>query len=461
VEHVDVAVIGAGIAGLAAAYRVTTSAPTARVIVLEANSRAGGLLGSARVAGRTVDTAADAFLARVDGAVDLAIELGLGDDLVAPATGQAAVVTHGLLRPLPEGLVLGVPTNLDALGSSEIISAEGIRRAGQDLLHARPYDGPDRSVADAVGSHLGPEVVDRLVDPLLGGISAAHSAQLSVDSVSPLIATASKQPHLTTALLAVQAAERQGQIGVTEGRPVFLAPRQGVHQLVDKLTAQLGEALRYSVHVRRVQRCSVGWSIETSGGTVTADQVIVTTPAFVTASILSDQPVATDLLATIRYASVALAVMAYRSSDVVVPPGSGMLVPRVEQRLVTAASWWDQKWPHLSDPDHVLIRASVGRIDDVRHRSLTDVALLAAIHDDLSAVGGVRLNAPPVDAVVARWDDSFAQYDVGHLERVGELHRSLPRGLHLAGASLRGVGLPACIRSANQAALMCIDALNR
>ncbi len=466
-EHIDIAIIGAGIAGLTAAYRISQNTPGVRWVVFESAPVTGGLLGSARVADRTVDTAADAFLARVHGAVDLAVELGLGDDLVAPSTGQATVVVNGRLRQLPAGLVLGVPTDLDALAASSIVSPEGLRIAAQDLTTDRPFAGTaDRSVAEAVGSHLGSEVVQRLVDPLLGGISAANSDQLSVNAVSPLIAAAAREPRLMAALIDQQASAARGQIGVTEQRPVFLAPRRGIHQLVTALTAQVADHVRSTNAVRSVHRHEDRWILETVTGPVSAARVIAATPAYVTAALFDDAARQAPDIATmvarlrvIRYASVALVVLAYRSADAHLPSGSGMLVPRIENRFVTAASWWDQKWPHLRSDEHVLIRASVGRIDDVRFKSLTDTELVAAVHTDLASIGGVHLTAQPVDTHVGRWVDSFAQYDVGHEARIDALRTTLPAGIYLAGAALRGVGLPACIRGAGEAARQVIESL--
>jgi protoporphyrinogen/coproporphyrinogen III oxidase len=453
VEKVDVAIVGGGITGLAAAFRIVKRFPNATVVVLESAPVAGGKLGSARVAGITIDTAADAFLARVEGAVELATELGLQDNLIAPSTGQAAVLTHGALRNLPTGLVLGVPTDIDALSASGILSSDGLRAAAADATTARPLSAADRSVATAVGQHLGAEVVDRLVDPLLGGISAAHCADLSVMAAAPQIGRAAQEPHLMAALIDQQASAHRGQIGVTEERPVFLAPRAGVHHLVSTLTNILGDVLRTGIEVRRISQIAGGsWAVHTSLGEFRSDHVIVTTPAPVSSRILSEFPGPAAILGGIRYASVALLVMAYRLADVSLPDGSGLLVPRPEKRLVTAASWWNHKWPHLQDGTHTLIRASVGRIDDTRFQSLSDADLIAGVHADLSNMTGIELTGAPVDVNVARWTNSFAQYDVGHLDRIEQLQAVLPPRLHLAGAALRGVGLPACIRSANEAA---------
>jgi protoporphyrinogen/coproporphyrinogen III oxidase len=454
-------VIGAGIAGLSAAFRVRQLAPSARIIVLEGSERAGGKLGAASVAGMTVDVAADAFLARVEGAVELANELGLGGELIAPATGQAAVLVHGALRQLPAGLVLGVPTDLDALAASGILTADGLRAAQEDERMARPLDQVDRSVADAVAHHLGREVVERLVDPLIGGIAAAHTDRLSIDAVAPQIGRAACEPHLMAALRDQQAVAQRGQIGVTETRPVFLAPRGGVHQLTSRLEAELGDIIRFQQSALSIEAAgAASWLVRTASDTYAASSVILATPAPVSGRLLYDvAQLSARSLHRIRYASVALLMMAYRRTSVSLPKGSGMLVPRTEGRLVTAASWWDQKWPHLVSDDHVLIRASVGRIDDVRFTELDEDGLVRAVHHDLTSMAGVSLRADPDDVAVAYWLDSFAQYDVGHLDRIDHAERSLPSGVFLAGASLRGVGLPACIRSANEAAARAVGRL--
>jgi protoporphyrinogen/coproporphyrinogen III oxidase len=449
--RVDVLIVGAGIAGLAAAHRLQTVAPSLRVAVVDGAPTAGGLIGSSMVAGVRLDTAADAFLARVDGAVDLAHELGMADDLIAPATGNAGVFVDGQYRSLPGGLVLGVPTDLDAVARSSILSTDGLRRATEDVMVARPYEGGDRSIADAIGSHLGREVVERLVDPLLGGISAANCDDLSIAAAAPQLDAASRAPHLMAALRDQQALATRGQIGVTETRPVFLAPKLGVHTMIARLVDELGDRLVVSTPISSLNRSPDGtWLL----GHYQADTVVLATPASVSARLLSAlDPAVAQRLAAIRVASVALVLLAYETRHCRIPEGSGVLVPRTEKRFITAASWWNHKWPHLATGDHTFIRASVGRIDDVRFHNLSDTDILAGIHQELAEM--VHLDAAPVDAHVARWMHSFPQYDVGHLDRVDDIERSMAAstpGVMLAGATLRGVGLPACIRSGSAAA---------
>ena len=453
----DVVVVGGGITGLAAAWYVRQNRPDATVVVLEACPRIGGKIASATVAGHRVDSGPDAFLARVPGAVELAEELGLRDRLVAPATGRAWVWSRGSLRSLPAGLVLGVPSRLGPLARSGIVSWRGLARTALDEVLRTRSDHDDPTVADAVGARLGREVVERLVDPLLGGINASDCDRLSLASAAPNVAAAAASNHLMRSLRASDAARLRGQIGVEQSQPVFLAPATGIATLVTELARQLPNGtVRPNHTVRSIEREPAGtWLVTSTGGSLRSRSVVMATPASVTAALVRPTSVpAADELASIRTASVALTLLAYRTADVALPAGSGMLVPRVEGRLLTASSWWHQKWPHLVTPGTVLVRASAGRDGDTRFTDLADDELVRALTKDLAHMVGLR--AAPIDAQVARWPGGFPQYDSGHAARVerAEAHlRSDAPGLVLAGASYRGIGIPACIRSAKAAAL--------
>jgi protoporphyrinogen/coproporphyrinogen III oxidase len=450
---VDVIVIGGGITGLSAAYFIARDRPGTTVRVLEGSSTVGGKIAGAEVAGIGVDTGPDAFLARVSGAVELAQELGLGDDLVSPATGSAYVWSRGALRALPTGLVLGVPTQLRSLASSHIISTRGVLRAALDEVLPRRSPGlaADPSVAEAIGRHLGREVVERLVDPLLGGINASDCDTLSLASAAPNLATAARSPRLMRALRANGAPAQRGQIGVTEERPIFLTPRAGIRSLVTELRRRV--EVTTDAAVATLTASPNGWTITTATETIRARSIVLATPAAASARLLSAvAPAASRELDAIRTASVALTLLAYPAGSVDLPPGSGMLVPRPEQRLVTASSWWNQKWPHLDTLGHVLIRASAGRDGDTRFTDLDDAELVEALHHDLADMLGIR--ARPVDARVTRWMNGFPQYDAGHAARVERIEHLLAAapGLCLAGASFRGIWVPACIRDAQRAA---------
>ncbi len=445
----DLVVVGGGITGLTAAFYALRAAPDSSVVLLEAGPRAGGKVSSVRLCGLDIDAGPDAFLVRVSGAVELASDLGLSSELVAPATGQAWLWSRDELHALPGGLVLGVPSDMDALAASAILSPEGLIRARSDSVLLGDHN-EDVSVADGIGAHLGAEVVERLVDPLLGGINASDCSRLSLKSASAELFAASGSVDLMAALRA-QAAAR-GQIGVTEDRPVFLTPRGGVHQLVSALVDALGSRVRIDSAVDSVSLVDGVWSIVVDGSVLRARSVVFATPAAVSASLLAEvAPELSGELRSIRTASVALTLLAYPRAAVSLPPGSGMLVARPDGHLLTAASWWSQKWPHLDTGDHVIVRASAGRDGDERFLSMSDTALVDTLHAELVSVLDIR--SLPIEAVVSRWIDGFPQYDVGHAARVARIESlcsALP-GLSLAGASYRGIGLPACIRDAKAA----------
>ncbi len=471
-DRVDVAIIGGGISGLTTAWYVHRQSPHLQIAVLESTSDVGGKIASTDLAGLQIDCGPDAFLARVPGAVELATELGLGDDLVSPATGKAWLWSRNKLRALPEGLVLGVPSQFRPLAKSGILSARGLARAALDEVVKRPKmggDSNDPTVADAIGRHLGREVVDRLVDPLLGGINASDSDRLSLRSSAPNLAGPADSPRLMRALREVGAAQQRGQIGVETERPLFLAPRTGVRTIINELARQLpAGTVRLNAAVRSVDRTQTSpgstaapsassdrWTITTTGGAnIGARTIVFATPAYITAGWLTNiSAVAAAELSKIRTASVALTLFAFPKPAVSVPTGSGMLVPRVEKLFMTASSWWHQKWPHLVTGDHVLIRASAGRDGDDRFIDLSDDEVAAQLRADLRTTMGIT--AEPIDSHVARWMNGFPQYDSGHADRVARAEQTLRAAdptLHLVGASYHGIGIPACIRAAKAVA---------
>lgn len=483
----DVIVVGGGISGLATAWFVREANPGIRVLVLEAEERVGGKISSTSIGGVPVDSGPDAFLARVEGAVELAHAVGLGDDLIAPATGKAWLWSRNKLRALPDGLVLGVPSRFRPLATSGILSASGLARAAWGAVRGGSGSyaalGDDPTVTQAIGRHLGQEVVDRLVDPLLGGINASSSTRLSLRSAAANLAGPAASPRLMTALQEQGAAAARGNIGVEVGatqKPVFLAPRSGVHALIEALRQQLGDVIRSGVRVSVVSSSSSisspapqtkqsaaaepdqsgqsgqsrqRWAVETSAGTLHAQSVILATPAFISAQLIEqDNPLLANEMAAIRTASVALTQLTFPAPAVQLPTGSGMLVPRVENRFLTASSWWNQKWPHLQIPGQILIRASTGRDGDDRFTQLDDDEVVRQLCRDLRDMLGITV--PPTESRVTRWNNGFPQYDSGHADRVERIQRALSTtpGLFVTGASYNGIGIPACIRAAKATA---------
>jgi oxygen-dependent protoporphyrinogen oxidase len=460
--HAGVAVIGAGITGLAAAYELVRGGAPGPVTVFEADEEPGGKIRGAVLAGRRVEAGPDAFLARVPDAVELCRELDLGDELVSPAAGEAWVWSGSRLRRLPGELVLGVPSDLAAVARSGILSAAGMARAAADLVLPRDRWPDDVAVGTVVGRRFGRQTVDRLVDPLLGGIHAGDANLLSLDATAaPLAGVARRERSL---LLGLRRMRRTVSLanGPAAGGPVFLAPRPGMGHLVSRLVEEVGKGADFRTACPVAKLVDTGgagggarYRLETPAGPLDADAVIVALPAGPAASLLEPlSPAAASELRAIRHASVAIALLAFPapsfSQDL---PGSGVLVPRAEGRLMTACSCGSAKWPHWAEPGVVVLRVSAGRVDDTRIARMDDGEILARLRAEVRELLGV--DGAPLDQQLVRWPDAFPQYEVGHQARVGRIEAALAHdapGIAVAGGPYRGIGIPACIAQGRAAA---------
>ncbi len=427
-----VAVVGGGITGLATAWFLRREAPGVRVTIHEAGDRVGGKIRTADLAGRPVEEGPDTFLARVPWAVQLCRDLGLEGELVEPATGRAYIWTRGRLLPIPAGTVLGVPARFGPLARSGVVSPAGVARAAADRVLPWSHWGEDPSVADVVGARYGQEVVDRLVDPLLGGIHAGRADRLSLAANAPQVAAAARSGRSLSAGLR--------RLPASSG-PVFMSLRGGLQCLVERLRERLDGV---EIHTGAPVAC-----LDDLG----AEAVVVTVPAPAAAALVRPlAPAAAAELEAIEYASVVTITLAYPAHALPGPlEGSGFLVPRVEGRLLTACTWTSAKWPGTAPGNGlVLLRASAGRIGDERAMGLADGTLVERVHAELAEA--MSLRDRPAEALVTRWQRAFPQYDVGHQARVARIEADLPPGVLLAGAAYRGVGIAACIRDAELAA---------
>lgn len=456
-----VLVIGGGISGLAAAHRLSSRG--VRTTVLEASSRVGGKVRAGSVAGAAaVDLGAESMLARRPEAVELARAAGLGEDLSAPDVTGGALWNRGEIRPMPKGHVMGVPGDAEALRG--IVSPEGLARIAEDERLPRTGIGDDAAIGEYVAARLGREVVDRLVEPLLGGVYAGDAYRISMRAAVPqLYEAAKREPSLLAAVRAVQresrrAAERAGG----EQPPAFLGIRGGLGRLpqaVADACRAAGAEVRTGSRVRRLERAADGWGAVVAGPegerSLTADAVVVAVPAPAAAELLrAESPGAAAELAAFEYASMALVTMAFRRREVSLPAGSGFLVPPVDGRSIKAATFSGSKWRWVAEqaPELTLVRTSLGRYGEERVLERDDAELAALARTDLAAAAGIT--AEPVDTLVTRWDAGLPQYPSGHQARVGRIRAALgsvPR-LALCGAALDGVGIPACVASGRSAA---------
>ncbi len=489
-----IAIVGAGVAGLAAAWELVvasdrTGGPPPVVHLLESGDRVGGKLLATSFADRTVDLAADAFLARRPEATTLCDELGLTDQLVPVGASGACIWARGRLRPMPSGLNLGIPTRWWPLFRSGILGpAESLRVAGDLVI---PHRGAstvtgDRSVGEIVGERLGRPVVDRLADPLIGGIHAGDVDELSAAATMPVLIAASHQPgslmHRLGRVRAPEPVQSSSSPGGPAGAsPVFWSLAGGTASLAEELAEALtgrGVSIRTEVRVdaidrRRTKRPGTDrWVLSlhdtgdvagpdggTRSGPLPVDGVVVAVPASEAAVLLAPHaPVAAGILSAIEYASVAVITLSLpRGSIRARRSGTGFLVPRtstIEGRpaLITGCTYLDLKWPHLARPGDELVRVSVGRFGDDRHMVLDDDELGASAFGELAHLLDIR--GTPLDSAVTRWTRAFPQYRVGHLIRVAKVEEDVAAldGMAVAGAALRGVGIPACIGSGRNAA---------
>ncbi len=439
----DVAVVGGGITGLVAAHRLQRDGGL-EVALFEASDRPGGKVRSELVAGTAVEGGPDAFLARGSSLPVLCAELGLGDRLVSPALGRAGVWSRGRVRPLPEGLSMGVPSRPAALAASGILSLRGAARAGLDLVLPPTAPTESTTVAEALERRFGREARERLVDPLVGGIYAGDTSRLGfADALPDLYAAATGSRSLLWATW-----RRPHAAG-----PGFQSISGGLQALTGALAAGL-DRLHLGTQVTALRKLpGGGFEFSTPAGTHTARVVIVAAPAFAAARLLRliDRPAA-DLLAAIDYTSVATIALAYPRSALRPTGTTGFLVPPREGRLLTAVTWVWEKWPHAGSGEVALIRGSVGRSGDDRWAQMDDSTLLDAVRRDLDELAD--LAAEPLEARVTRWEAAMPQYEVGHAARVSDIERRLARhpGLLVAGAAYRGIGLAACVAQAERAA---------
>jgi protoporphyrinogen/coproporphyrinogen III oxidase len=455
-----VAVVGGGISGLAGAYRLRQLLGTeATITVVELDDRLGGKLRTVELAGSRYDVGAEAFLSRRPQATALLTEIGLDTELTHPTSARAGILAGGALRSIPPKTFLGVPASADA--ATEVLSVEGAATvAAEPGLPPLELAGADVSVGALLRERLGPEVPFRLVDPLLGGVYAGHADSLGLRATMPELAKALDAGQ--TSLLAAAATLLPTPAPGTKPAPVFGTLRGGLQTFTDRLVDAADVRLRSGLPVRALHRQQVGWRLEIGSAPnpefLDVDAVLLAVPAPAARKLLADlAPTAATALADIEVASVAVVGLALPATAPL-PQASGILLASGERHAdgtaftAKAFTFSSRKWAHLDGPDHLLIRGSVGRAGEATVLQRDDAELIAAVRADLAELTGVT--DAPVDAVVNRWGGGMPQYGVGHLDLVDTIERAVAElpGLAVAGAYLRGIGLPGCISSADNAA---------
>jgi protoporphyrinogen/coproporphyrinogen III oxidase len=431
-------------AGLTAARELSRAGRS--VLLLESTPDLGGKLRLGTVGGVEVDVGAESMLARRPEAVGLAAELGL--DVVHPATGSTQLWTRGALRPLPRTL-LGVPLDLDALAETHVLSDDGLARARDETI--LPLGPGDVSVGELLGSRLGQEVVDRLAEPMLGGVYAGHAANLSAEATAPQVVAMLREHG---SLLAAAAALPPPPPGPPA--PMFAGLEGGLGLLPRALADAGGFEIRTSAPVRMLERTTSGFRLTVGSAhdpeVVETSAVVLAVPGPPGARLLGDvAPEAAAELGAVDYASMAVITLAVPELEV--GDSSGFLVPAVDGRRIKASTYSFNKWSWVGAAADVrILRASIGRHREEASLQASDEELVAHVVEDLSTATGQQIR--PVDALVHRWGGALPQYAVGHLDRVARIRASVAAvpGLAVCGAAYDGVGIPAVIASARRAA---------
>ena len=477
-----VAIIGGGIAGLAAAYELEKArgaGATVEYTLFESRERLGGSLASETVNGIVLERGPDSFLSEKPAGAELCRELGLEDQLTPSndANRKTHIVVKNRLVPLPDGLMFLIPTKLVPTALTGLFSPATKMKMALELLHPPRPSSQDESVASLVERHFGKEAVDRLADPLLSGIYGGDATQLSARTVLPkLVEMETQYGSLTRGMLAAHKQMRakmaamravngnggQGQDGhkPTGPRSIFTTLKGGLQQLVDALEARLNpEWVRTSTAVSALERDGSGWRLRFNQADEFYDAVILASPSWASGKLLAAADAALgDELSGIPYSSSITVNLVFDEAQLgPLPDGFGFLVPAVEGRAMLACTFVHRKFAGRTPTGKAVLRAFLGGAKNEALLDQSDDVLIATVRRELSEILGARVVGPhiPAEATqVSRWRRAMAQYAVGHQERmkrVKERMAGLP-GLRLAGNAYDGIGIPDCIRTGRNAA---------
>ncbi len=467
----QVAIVGGGIAGLATAYFLQARGLTDYTLI-ESAPTLGGKITSAREQGFVIEGGPDSFITQKNSAIDLCRALGLGDQLIGTndAARKVFVWSRGRLRPMPEGVMLIIPTKLMPFVRSSLISWPGKMRMGMDVLIPARRDDGDESLAHFVRRRLGSEALDRIAEPMIAGIYVADAENLSLKSTFPrFLDMEKKYGGLLRGIIAQKRAPKPASTGSNghsangkSAPSMFMTLRGGLQELTDAITARLNpNALLLDRRVIKLKREGEKYELRLSDDSrLSADAVVFATPAYATAELVYGiDPILAAKLWQIRYVSTATVSLGFNRAELNHSlEGFGFVVPRSEKRQIIACTWSSTKFDHRAPEGHALVRAFIGGAQAEHLAEQDDDALAEMARGELRAMMGIT--ASPVITKVYRWHKANPQYEVGHQARVADIEQRAAEhpGLYLAGAAYHGVGIPDCIQDGERVAA---DVLNR
>jgi oxygen-dependent protoporphyrinogen oxidase len=460
---IRIAIVGGGISGLAAAFALEEHrrAGAVEYALYESSPRLGGVLRTERIQNFVVEAGPDSFISEKPWAADLCRTLGLGDQLIGSndADRKTYILVRGRLIPMPDGLMFMVPTKILPTGFSPLFSWGTKLRMAREFFHPPHAGNGDESVAALVERHYGPEMVDRLADPLLSGVYGGEAANLSVRAVLPRFAEMERNyGSLGRAMLAARKKMRGlAKMGTakTNAPPLFTSLKNGMQQLVETIVPRLNKAsLITNEAVQSICSEAGEWIVTAGTKSDRYQAVIFALPANAAAKLVSNcSPELAGELAQVGYSSSITVGLGYdRRVRQSLPPGFGFLVPRSEGKPLLAATFVHNKFPHRAPDERALLRCFFAGPNADKIWQLSDDAIIAVVRNELQQILGLR--AEPLFARVYKWKAAMAQYGVGHferLDRIERLRRQLP-GFALAGNGYRGIGVPDCVRSGQEAA---------
>lgn len=453
-----VVIIGGGIAGLTAAYRLRTeAADKLSCHLIEASPRLGGKIVTENVDGFTIEGGPDSVISQKPWALDLMRELGLGNRLLPSndEQGGTLILHRGRPEPLPAGLQLLSPERWGEFLRSPLLSWPAkLRFAMERWMPPRPGENrdSDESVASFVRRRLGEGALWSLAEPVLAHVHAADVERMSLQATYPRLAELeTRYGSLHRGVTAMRAKQRSTH---TAKGPVFWSLKGGLAELVEALVGRLEpESLSLGRPAVELRRAGDGWVVCLDDRReINADGVVLAMPAGAAGELVNQlDPDLAGRMRTIRYASMATLSLGYRVADVATAPGGfGFFVPQREGRRILAGSWTSTKFDHRAPDGHALLRIFLGGSGGEAVLELEDQALISAVREDLKST--MELTAEPVMTKLSRWPAGYPQYDVGHRSRVQDLESALPTGLFIAGSAYHGIGLPDCIKSGTDAA---------